>query len=153
MTESEPRHPVRLIHADGNNNVRLALPMAALAAAGVDASSNDVIVGPSFQPDHVEVTVSAAGSRFLADVAGLPADPDLWPETIDGIALIVAGAVPFATARINEERRNGQRRRVAIYSGDLSRSQGEPLDRSYNLYGGSSAPSTADPAIYDKLAP
>ena len=151
MRDQDPGDPVRLIHADGNNNVRLALPLATLVTAGVDASSHDVVVGPSFQPGHAEVTVGAAGSRFLAEVAGLPADPDRWPETIDGIALIVAGAIPFATARIEEERRNGQRRRVAIYSGDLSRSQGESLDRTFDMYGGSSAPSTADPAIYDRL--
>lgn len=130
----------------------LALPVSALDAVGVGESSHDLVIGTSSRPGHVEVTVGAAAARFLADVAGLPPDPDVWPDTIDGVARIVAEAVPYATARIEEERRNGQRRRVAIYSGDLARSQGESLVRNGKLYGGSSAPSTADPAIYEKLA-
>lgn len=143
---------VMLVRVDGNNNVRLALTSAALDLAGVDVPSQGVVIAPSANPGHVQVTVSAAGARFLADWAGLPPDPDLWPSKLHGISSLVAGAVPFASARIEDERRNGQRRRVAIYSSDLARSQGESLDQNRQRYGGSSAPSKADPAVYQQLA-
>lgn len=142
-----------LVRADGNNNVRLALPVAALQAAGVEPTGHRVVLGASSRPGHLEVTISAAGARYLADLAGLPPDPDVWPESISGIARVVAGAVPYATARIAAERHNGQRRRVAIYSGDLARSQAEPLHETHRLYGGSSAHSTAEPGVYEGLAP
>lgn len=149
---SDQDDSVLLVHADGNNNVRLALTESTLEAAGVDPSRHDIVTGPSTHPGHAEVTVSAAGTRFLADMAGLPPDPDVWPDTIDGIARVVAGAVRYATARIEDEHRNGQRRRVAIYSGDLARSRGESLEQTWGRYGGSSAPSKADPRVYETLA-
>ena len=153
VNDRDRREDALVVRADGNNNVRLALPVAALEAAGVDAALHRVLLGESPRPGCVEVTVSAAGSRYLADWAGLPPDPDVWPEAIRGIARVVAEAVPYASARIAAERHNGQRRRVAIYSGDLARSQAEDLDETHRLYGGSSAPSTAEPSVYQGLAP
>ncbi len=135
---------VVVIKADGNNNVRLALPVGAFEAAEVLPSAHPEVVEPSGLPGHLEVTVGAAGSRYLADLTGLPPKPREWPEEIDGIAKVVAEAVPFTTIRVRGERANGQNRRVAIYSGDLARGQGDSVDEVYSKFGGSSAPSTAN---------
>ncbi len=133
-----------MIRADGNNNVRLALPAEAFDTAGVKPSENRAIVEDSTLSGHFDVTVSAAGSRFLADVAGLPPKPRAWPLQIPGIAHFVAEAVPYANQRIDAERANGQNRRPAIYSGDLARAHREPIEETNRRYGGSSAPSTAN---------
>lgn len=135
---------VRVVRADGNNNVRLAVPLEAFDAVGVNPSHHPALVEGSTVSGHVEVTVSAAGSRFVADVAGLAPKPREWPPEIGGIARFVAAAVPYAHQRIVAERANGQNRRAAIYSGDLARAHGSSVEETRRLYGASSAPSTAD---------
>ncbi|MBL8775348.1 MAG: hypothetical protein JNK12_05435 [Acidimicrobiales bacterium] len=133
-----------VMKADGNNNVRLAVPAEAFDAADVKPSEHREVVEPSSRPGHFEVTVGAAGSRYLADMARLPAKAKEWPEQVEGIAAVVAEAVPFTTDRVRGERENGQNRRVAIYSGDLARGQGDSVEEVSRKFGGSSAPSTAN---------
>lgn len=131
-------------HADGNNNVHLLVPHDAFDVGGVTPADHPEVVQQLEEPGVLRVRVGAAGSRYLADIAGLPPKPRDWPHQIEGIAAAVVSAIPFAADRISQERANGQHRTPAIYSGDIARGlQQDPRGIS-RRFGGSSAPSTAD---------
>lgn len=134
-----------VLHVDGNNNVRLALPKGAFVAVGIEPSDHDIL-GSSDIPGHYEARFGAASGKYIADIAGLPRDPHEWPAKVHGVARWLATAVPYATQRIRDEREGGQSR-SGIFCDDLAVARGEDPEEVRRRLKASAAPSVAPHAV------
>lgn len=136
--------PVHVVKADGKNNARLAVPLTAFTAAQVRLAENRPPVEASDRKGHVELVVGAAGSRYIADVVGLPSKLEEWPPSFSGAAQWIAGAVPHSWRRIDIEQWEGRSLRV-VRCGDLARSRGDSEPEVERRYRASAARSAASP--------
>src|SRR5690242_17920348 len=92
-TGSQADQPAFVVHVDGRNNTRLAIPVATFLVAGVRMSDVRPPLTVSERDGHLEVLLGAAAGRYVADVAGLPAQSRDWPERIDCVSDWVAGGL------------------------------------------------------------
>jgi hypothetical protein len=112
----------RIARIDGNNNLLFELAPEAVQQAAVAFESVPRLLDKRTRDGWYELKLGAACGRLIGDRFGLGQDTGRWPTVLpDGVALLLASALPHAQTRIVTLEAAGKRVPPMVYSNDVSR--------------------------------